>query len=384
MLRVGVLVGEASGDLLGEALMRSIREIHPDTVFEGIGGPRMQAEGCRSLYPMERLSLVGIVEVLKHLPELLLLRRRLTHHFRTNPPDVFIGVDAPDFNLSLERSLRDVGIPVVHYVSPTVWAWRSYRVHKLARAADLVLTLFPFEAEFLKANQVPVRFVGHPLFDVIPLESDPEPARRALGLPPDCELVALLPGSRVNEVRNLAEIFLRAAAWLLERRPGLRFAVPLTSSATRAIFEERLRHTAPRLPIAMLDGQSHTVMQASNAVLVASGTATLEAMLLKRPMVVAYRLAPLSYQIIKRLIRVSTVSPPNLLTGRPLVPEFIQDAATPQRLGAAVLEFLQDPERTDEMRRTFAELHRTLRRDSSRCAAEAVFRLIGRPTAAAG
>ncbi len=380
MLRIAIVAGEASGDLLAAGLMRALSEQRPDAVFEGIGGPRMQALGCKGLYPMEKLSLVGLVEVLKHLPELLALRGRLVRHFKSDPPDVFIGVDAPDFNLTLERRLRRAGVPTVHYVSPSVWAWRSYRVRKIARAVDLILTLFPFEADFFETHGVPVRFVGHPLFDAIPMDSPQAPARKALDLPLDAEVVALLPGSRVSELERLSAVFLDAAAWIAERRPGIRFVVPLTSAATRGIFEKTLRATAPDLPVMLLGGHSQAVMQAADVVLMASGTAALEAMLLKRPMVVAYRLTNLTYRIMKHLVKVAVFSPPNLLAGRPLVPEFIQDAVTPENLGRAVLDFLEDPRRADAMREVFTQLHRELRRDSSRRAAEAVLSLVQNPS----
>jgi lipid-A-disaccharide synthase len=375
-LRIGIIAGEASGDLLAADLMQAIRARVPDVQFEGVAGPLMQAAGCQVLYPAEKLAVMGLVEVLGHLPELLRMRRALRRHFLANPPDLFIGVDAPDFNLALERRLKGAGIPVVHYVSPSVWAWRQYRVRKIARSLDLMLTLFPFEAEFYRAHHVPVRFVGHPLADRIPDRCQRRAVRLALKLPERGRILALLPGSRRSEVSRLAEPFLGAALWLRRRLPDLQFIAPLATPATREIFEAARRRVAPDLPVTILDGQSREAMCAADAVLLASGTAALECMLLKRPMAVAYRLSPISYWVARRLLRVSHYALPNHLAARPLVPEFIQGDVTPENLGEALLGYLRDPESSRELVAEFTELHGRLRQDASSSAAEAVLELV--------
>jgi len=377
-LHVGIIAGEASGDNLGAALIHAIRKQEPDAVFEGVAGPRMQAAGCFSLYPMENLSVMGLVEVLKHLPKLLSMRRDLRRHFLETPPDIFIGIDAPDFNLSLERSLKRAGIRTLHYVSPSVWAWRQYRVRKIAASVDCMLTLFPFEERYYEQQQVPARFVGHPLADLITDAVDPLPARAHLGIDHQGPLVALLPGSRVGEVKRLAGDFLLAASWCHERRSDIRFVVPLANNACRSVFEAALAAVNSRLPVTLLHGQALAAMAAANAVLMASGTATLECMLLKRPMVVAYRLSPLTYQLARLLVNTPYYSLPNLLADRPLVKEFIQDDVTPEALGGEILRLLNDPAHAQELTTVFAQIHDELRRDASRIAADAVFEIAGR------
>ena len=377
-LHVGIIAGEASGDNLGAALIHAIRKQEPDAVFEGVAGPRMQAAGCFSLYPMENLSVMGLVEVLKHLPKLLSMRRDLRRHFLETPPDIFIGIDAPDFNLSLERSLKRAGIRTLHYVSPSVWAWRQYRVRKIAASVDCMLTLFPFEERYYEQQQVPARFVGHPLADLITDAVDPLPARAHLGIDHQGPLVALLPGSRVGEVKRLAGDFLLAASWCHERRSDIRFVVPLANNACRSVFEAALAAVNSRLPVTLLHGQALAAMAAANAVLMASGTATLECMLLKRPMVVAYRLSPLTYRLARLLVNTPYYSLPNLLADRPLVKEFIQDDVTPEALGGEILRLLNDPAHAQELTTVFAQIHDELRRDASRIAADAVFEIAGR------
>lgn len=382
MLRIALVAGEASGDLLGADLIRALLRQYPDCRFEGIAGPRMQEAGCEGLYPMERLSVMGLSEVLGRLPELLALRRRLVRRWISDPPDVFVGIDAPDFNLDLELRLRRAGIRTVHYVSPSVWAWREKRVRKIRRAVDLMLTLFPFEEDVYRRNDVAVRCVGHPLADHIPLEPDLAAAREALGLEREAEVVALLPGSRVTEVSRLAGVMLAAAAWCQRQRPGLQFLVPLANVETRRCFEQALADSSSAPGnLRLLDGQAHLAMTAANAVLLASGTAALEAMLLKRPMVVTYRLAWLTNLIWRRmgLIRLERYSLPNLLAGRQVVPELIQEQATPERLGQALLGLLSRPPRERQAEHDlFLGLHRELRRDASRQAATAVLELSGR------
>ncbi|MDH3900865.1 MAG: lipid-A-disaccharide synthase, partial [Gammaproteobacteria bacterium] len=295
-LHVGIVAGEPSGDVLGDGIITALREQVPDAVFEGIGGPRMTDNGCFSLYPMERLSVMGFTEVIGRLPALFSIRRELRSHFLGTPPDIFIGIDSPDFNLPLERTLKQVGIRTLHYVSPAVWAWRRYRVRKMAQSADCLLTLFPFEEQYYRKQPLTVECVGHPLADRLADKVDVHEARSYLGLEKKRPIAALLPGSRVNEVRQLARPFIEAAAWCYERRPDLKFVVPLANDACRSTFEKSLKQSRRQLPIVLLNGQALEAMSASDAVLLASGTATLECLLLKRPMVVAYRMSPLSFR----------------------------------------------------------------------------------------
>lgn len=372
-LKIALVAGEASGDILGAGLMQAIKTRHPDAQFIGVGGPRMQAEGLDSYFPMERLAVMGLVEVLGRLPELLGRRRRLIRTLVDERPDVFIGIDAPDFTLGVELKLRQAGIRTVHYVSPSVWAWRQKRVLKIRQACDLMLTLFPFEAQFYEAQQVPVCFVGHPLADTIELHADRAAARSALGLAEAGGVVALLPGSRGGEVERLGRLFLDAAERLCALRPGLRFVLPCASAERRAQVEAML--VGRDLPVTLLDGRSHEALAACDAVLIASGTATLEALLFKRPMVVAYRVAPLTYRILKRLVKSPYISLPNLLAGRLLVPELIQDAATPEALAATLSPLLDDAQ---VQTAGFDAIHRSLRRGASERAAEAVLQLVER------
>lgn len=371
-LRIALVAGEASGDILGAGLMRELKRQYGEVEFIGVGGPLMAAEGLNSYFPMERLAVMGLVEVLGRLPELLARRKRLILSLIEARPDAFIGIDAPDFNLGVELRLRRAGIRTVHYVSPSVWAWRQKRVLKIREACDLMLTLFPFEAQFYVEHGVPVRFVGHPLADTIPLSADRQAARGELGLPQDAPVVALMPGSRGGEVARLGGLFLDAAEQLLAERPELRFVLPCASPERRAQLEALL--AGRDLPLILLDGRSHTALAACDAVLIASGTATLEALLYKRPMVVAYRLAPLTYRILRRLVKSPYVSLPNLLAQRLLVPELLQDAATPAALAATLLPLLDDGATQTA---GFDAIHRTLRQDASCSAATAVLELVG-------
>jgi lipid-A-disaccharide synthase len=371
-LRIALVAGEASGDILGSGLMRAIKAHHPDAQFIGVGGPLMEAEGMTSYFPMERLSVMGLVEVLGRLKELLARRKLLIQTLIDEKPDVFIGIDAPDFTLNIELKLRQAGIKTVHYVSPSVWAWRQKRVLKIREGCDLMLTLLPFEARFYEEKGVPVRFVGHPLADTIPLEADRATARAELGLG-EGPVVALMPGSRGGEVGRLGALFFDAAERMLAQRPNLRFVLPCASPQRRAQIEELLQ--GRDLPLTLLDGRSHVALAACDAVLIASGTATLEALLYKRPMVVAYRLAPLTYWILKRMVKSPYVSLPNLLAQRLLVPELLQDAATADALAKTLLPLLDNGA---EQTAGFDALHRTLRRDASNQAADAVLSLIGR------
>ncbi len=356
--------------------MRELKRRLPRVAFEGIGGPRMQAEGCASLYPMERLSLIGF-EALGRYPELAAQRRRLAAYFRRRPPALFIGVDAPDFNLGLEQKLRGHGIPTVHYVSPTVWAWRGWRLRTIHRAVDHMLTLFPFEAQYYRDRQIPVTFVGHPLADAIEPATNAAAFRRRLRLPARSRLVALLPGSRTHELERHADLFVRAAQWLSARHPDIRFVVPFAGSGTRALFEQALRRQrADRRIFRLLDEHSRDAMAAADVVLLASGTAALEAALLGRPMVVTYRLSWLSYYLIRLFAHVQLYSLPNHLAGCRLVPELIQRDAVPEKLGQAVERYLTHPAETKAVTRALSRIRRTLRRNAHARAAQAVIRFL--------
>lgn len=375
-LRIAVVAGEASGDILGSRLLASLRNHCDELIVEGIGGPLMQAQGMDSLYPMERLSVMGFVEPLRRLPELLRIRGALYRHFRDNPPDLFLGIDAPDFNLRLERKLRKQGVPTAHLVSPSVWAWRQGRIRKIRRAVDLMLCLFPFETDIYRQHGIPVRFVGHPLADEIPGQVDVLDARTALALAPEGKLLALLPGSRGAEVRLLAPLFLRAARRLWRDNPGLSFVIPAATEALHTQLRQLLEQF-PELPVTLLSGRSREAMAASDLVLLASGTATLEAALLKRPMVVAYRMAPLSWWLVSRLVRTGYAALPNVLAGRALVPELLQEAATSQALAQALRPLLAGE--APGQRRAFDDLHQSLRQDFASTAASALVEMVAKP-----
>ncbi|MCY0964105.1 lipid-A-disaccharide synthase [Parathalassolituus penaei] len=376
MTRIAIVAGETSGDMLGAGLIAALRKRFPDAEFEGIGGPLMQAQGFESLFPMERLAVMGLVEVLGRLFELLSIRKQLIRRWLENPPDVMIGIDAPDFNLTLEESLRAKGVRTVHYVSPSVWAWREKRVLKIERAVDLMLTLFPFEARFYEQHKVPVRFVGHHLADKIALETPKRPARGSLDLDSEGPLVCLMPGSRGSEVGRLGSLFLETAQLMLQKRPDLQFVIPAANAERMTQLQGLLDAVPYPLPVKLVQGQSHTCMAAADAILLASGTATLEAMLLKRPMVVSYKVAPLTYHILKRLVRQPWVSLPNLLAGRELVPEVLQDEATPSRLSALMLSRLEDSDSMNQLHETFLFIHRQLQRHADEEAAKAIAGLI--------
>jgi lipid-A-disaccharide synthase len=383
-VRVGIVAGESSGDILGAGLMRALRAHVPGVEFEGVAGPLMQAAGCHALYPAETLAVMGLTEVLRHLPRLLAVRRRLRRHFLAHPPDVFIGIDSPDFNLGLEAGLHAAGIRTVHYVSPSVWAWRPGRVFKVGRATDLVLTLLPFEPAFYARHGFRAEFVGHPLADAIPEQADRAALRRSLQLPAAGPLLALLPGSRFGEVERLGELFLETAQWLAARRADIQFVIPAATPKLKVLIENQIRAAQPMLHVTVFLGQSREVLGAADAVLLASGTASLEAMLCQCPMVVAYRLAPVSYALIKgfRLLRIPRVSLPNLLAEREVVPEFLQDRAVPADMGAALLRLVQESPARDAQLKDFRMLAGTLRRGADERAAEAVLQLLSSVPAA--
>jgi len=373
-LRIGVLAGEASGDILGSRVLVALKSRYDEVVVEGIGGPLMQAQGLDSLFPMERLSVMGLVEPLKRLPELLRIRRAVIKQFIDNPPDVFLGIDSPDFNLYLERRLRRAGVPTAHLVSPSVWAWRQGRIGSIKRSVDLMLCLFPFEPAIYRQHGIPVRFVGHPLADEIPRRLDQASARASLGLAPQGKLLALLPGSRGSEVRALAPSFLQAADLLWQADPHLSFVMPAANDLRHAELVTLLQQY-PRLPLTLLSGQSRAAMTAADAVLLASGTATLEATLLKRPMVVAYRMGALSWSLISRLVKTRYVALPNLLAGKALVPELLQDAATSRAMCSALLPLLAGGQAVERQLAEFDALHDSLRQDFAAQTAAALAQL---------
>lgn len=372
-IRIAMVAGETSGDLLASHLIRALRRHLPDAEFFGIGGPKMQAEGFEVRWPCELLAVHGYVDALKRYRELSGIRRELLGQIRAERPDAFIGVDAPDFNLWLEGKVRDAGIPAIHFVGPSIWAWRGGRIKRIARSVSHMLCLFPFEHELYERAGVPVSYVGHPLADEFPLEPDRADARERLGIPSERRVVAMLPGSRQSEVRNLADIFIGTAKTLHERDPERLFLVPLATRETRQLFEEALhRNDASELPIRMLFGHAVEAMIAADVVLVASGTASLEAALLKRPMVITYRIGKWQYRLMKRMAYLPWVGLPNILCGETVVPELLQDEADPAHLAAAIDDWFADDARRAAVEARFTELHHTLRQDTARRAAEAI------------
>lgn len=377
-----LVAGEASGDLLGADLIAGLKRNFPDARFAGIGGPRMVAAGLEAWYPAEKLAVMGLVEVLKHLPELLAIRRDVYRRTLREQPAAFIGIDSPDFNLGLERKLKRAGVRTAHYVSPSVWAWRESRAQKIGRSADRVLCLFPMEPSIYARHGVDARFVGHPLAATFALEPDQRAARAALGIAPDALVLAVLPGSRLGEIARLGRDFLAAAALLRGEFPPLRIVAPMANAACRSTFESLLQGQSrfAGLDVQVLDGQAHAAMLAADSVLLASGTAALEAMLAKRPMVVAYRVAPLTYRLVRwlGLLRTEVYSLPNILAGETLVPELMQDACTPQALAAALAPMLRARALPPSTLARFTALHRSLRGAAGHDAATAVAELVGR------
>lgn len=375
-LTFGLVAGEASGDNLGGPLIRALSARSPGARFAGIAGPRMSEAGCEAWYPSDALAVMGLAEILHHLPRLLRLRRDLLERLIAAAPDAFIGIDSPEFNLRVARALKERGIPTVQYVSPQVWAWRQGRVRTIGQSVDLVLCVLPFESRFYDAHHVRAVFVGHPLADRIPMESPPAPARAGLGLDLRAPTIAILPGSRRAEVAKLGAPFAATIAWLHARRPDLRFVAPMANAAVRAAFEQSVAQHAPGAPLTLVDGRAQEALAAADAVLVASGTATLETALIKRPMVVAYRLAPATAWIMRsfRLMKADFFAQPNLLAGRQVVPELLQEEVRPDVLGPALLQQLERPDRADLIA-TFADIHAQLRQDASARAADAVLDL---------
>ena len=370
------MVGETSGDLLAADLCKELKRRQIPFSISGIAGPELQQQGVRSLFPMERLSVMGLGEILKQLPQLLRCRREVTEYFIAHPPDVFIGVDAPEFNLDLEKKLKKHGIRTLHYVSPSVWAWRRWRLKKIAKAIDLMLCLFPFEKCVYEEHDIPVQFVGHPSADEIPFSTDSLAARKTLGLPESAAIIAILPGSRRNEINYLGELFLKTAQRCYQQNPKLVFVAAMINQEREQQFLQLAKQITPDLPLQFVRSQSRQVMAAANVVLLASGTATLEAMLLKKPMVVAYRMSKLSYWMAKLLIKVDYIALPNLLAKKLLVPEFIQKNANVDNLSQALLYYLNNADIVSKLEKEFLVLHQQLRCHASKQAVDAVLKIL--------
>jgi len=384
-LRVGLVAGEASGDTLGAGLIHALRELAPDAEFFGVAGPKMRAAGCQAWESSESLAVMGLFEILRDLPRLYRLLARLKRSFIAARPDVFVGIDAPDTNLRLARAIHAAGIPTVQYVSPQVWAWRQRRAQTMHQTIDLVLCLLPFEKRFYDGQGIAAEFVGHPLADAIPIEVDRRQARAALGLPVQAQIVALLPGSRRGEVTRLADDFARVARWLSAERPGLQFIAPMATSTTREIFVASLRRIAPDMPVVLIDGRAQTALIAADVVMVASGTASLEAALCKRPMVVVYRLGALTAWLVRRLklVKIKFFAQPNLLADRRVVGEYFQEEIVPDAIGAELLMWLDDTSRRSALEHEFQRIHADLKQGASVRAARAVFALANRSRSAA-
>jgi lipid-A-disaccharide synthase len=375
---IGIVAGEASGDLLGAHLIRALREQVPGVRFVGIGGPRMAATGAmQALFPMEKLAVRGYAEVLRHYIEIIGIRRQLAAYFRQHPPVLFIGIDAPDFNLDLELKLKISGVATVHYVSPSIWAWRSGRIGKIGRAVTRMLTLFPFEAKIYQEQGIPVTYVGHPLADLLGSFPAGAEVREQLRLPLNAKVIALLPGSRVGELENMADLFVATAVEIAKALPEVRFIAPLVSRETREIFETALyRQGADRLDIKILFGHAHDAMASADVVLAASGTVTLEAALLKRPMVITYKMPRVSWWIMNNMRRMPYVGLPNILAGEFVVPEFLQDEATPENLSQAVLNLLSDNTVRRRLEARFSRMLQDLQQNTAQKAVQAILPLL--------
>ena len=372
-----MVAGEASGDLLGAHLMAALSERRPDLVFSGIGGPKMQAAGFESFYPMEKLSVRGYAEVLRHYREITGIRKQLAAKLLSERPDVFIGVDAPDFNLDLERGLKAAGVPTIQYVSPSVWAWRAGRMSKISASVSHMLALFPFEPPLYERARVPVTYVGHPLADLAPLDVNKDEAKAQLRLPTRYPVIALLPGSRKSELHYMAETFVKTARRLYEDIKEVHFVCPLASRETRDLFQEAIRHHAGgELPLTLLFGHSHEALAAADVALVASGTASLEAALFKTPMVIAYRMSPITWTLMRRMIRLPYVGLPNILANEALVTELLQNRATPGSLADALRDLLHDVNRRRHQVERFREIHLGLRQNTAQKAAVAVLQVL--------
>lgn len=372
-ITIGIVAGEASGDLLGSHLMATLKQSRPEVKFVGIGGPKMQSEGMEVLFAMEKLAVRGYVEVLRHYLEIAGIRNKLRKYFLTNRPDLFIAIDAPDFNLGLELVLKQHGIPTIHYVSPSIWAWRGERIHQIKRAVSHMLALFPHEPKLYQQADVPVTYVGHPLADMLPEQPKRAELRESMRIPALAKVFALLPGSRQSEVKQLAHIYIETAKLILQQQPAARFLVPLISRETRGIFEQAMYDcNAQELPITLLFGHAQDAMIVADGVLVASGTATLEAALLKCPMVITYRMPALSWWMMKRKSYQPYFGLPNILCGRFVVPELLQEDATPENLAQALLNLISNKQAITQLEQTFTELHQSLRQNTAQKAAAAI------------
>ncbi|MCK5818073.1 MAG: lipid-A-disaccharide synthase [Psychromonas sp.] len=375
-IRIGIIAGEISGDILGEGLIKALKNHFPNAIFEGIAGPRMIAQGCVALHPIEALSVLGFVEVLGKLASILSLRRSIINHFITSPPDIFIGIDAPDFNLTVELKLKKQGIKTIHYVSPSVWAWKSWRIHKIAKATNLVLAFLPFEKAFYDKHNVPCIFVGHTLADKLPLIREKLKARSRLKLDDKQKIMAILPGSRKAEVERLGPIFLQTAQKIHEKHPDYTFIVPLVNECRKQQFQAQLKKLSVNLPIKLVDGHASAVLQSADLALLASGTAALEAMLAKVPMVVAYKVNMLTFKIAKamRNADLKFTSLPNLIADQEIVKELYQDECTVENLTGALEQLITNG--GDKMVETFTELHKLIKCDADNKAAQAVVDLL--------
>lgn len=372
-VRIGIIAGEESGDILAAGLIKELKKKYPNAQFEGIAGPRMQALGCKSLFSMDSLAIIGVVEIIGSIFTLARIRRNLVKHFVSTKPDLVIGVDAPQFNIGVEERLRSAGIPTIHYVSPTIWAWRKYRIKQIKRAVDLMLVLFPFEEDIYREKNIPVTFVGHPLADELASQSGTNVAREKLSLSHNHVVVGLLPGSRVSELNRHADIFVKTAIWLHKRNSKLVFVAPFVNQSTREIFSQAiLTNNAEDLPIMIVDGKSRTVMLAADVLVVASGTATLEAALLRRPMVVTYKVNWLTYLIFKIFSNIKLYSLPNNLVGYELLPELMQSNATPEAIGKATEHFISHPEVMEKVRQVLDDMASQLRQNANKKSADAV------------
>ncbi|WP_392558712.1 lipid-A-disaccharide synthase [Orbus mooreae] len=375
MLTIAIVAGETSGDILGAGLIRSLRTHYPNIRFIGIAGPKMQAEGCEAWYQMDELSVMGIVEVLGKLRRILFIRKDITKKIQTLKPDLFIGIDAPDFNLCLEGKLKQSGIKTIHYVSPSVWAWKQKRVFKIKRNTDLILTFLPFEKAFYDKYQVPCRFIGHKMADDIALCPDKIGLREKLNIPLDAKVLSLLPGSRHAEVTLLSEPFLKAAQLIAIAIPNLYIVVPLANSKRRVEFEEIKALIAPNLSVQLLDGQAREAMIASDAAILASGTVALECMLAKCPMVVGYKMKPFTFWLAKKLVKTPYVSLPNILAGKEIVPELLQDDCTAENIAQQIIGIFNSD--NSSLKETFLSLHQQIRCNADEQAAQAVLDVIG-------
>ena len=376
-VRIAMVAGETSGDLLASHLILALKQKLPNAVFFGLGGPKMIEQGFQTRHSMEKLAVRGLIEVLKHFREIYALRKDLKNWFLSDPPDIFIGIDSPDFNLGLEKILKHKGIPCIHYVSPTIWAWRKRRIYKIAASVSHVLALFPFEPEFYEKHKVPVTYVGHPLADMLPVEDKRNHARELFDLPEERPVFAILPGSRQSELEYMATTFIDTAREILDTLPHALFLVPLATRETRLLFESAIyKSAATDLPFQLLYGHAHEAMMAADVVLVTSGTATLEAALLKRPMVIAYKISRSSAWLMRRLCYLPYFGLPNILAGKFIVPEFFQEDANPKNLAQAMLNFYSDKTACEKISESFHEIHRQLRQNTAEKAANVVIRYL--------